>query len=141
MAIFLIACDEGIIRLFTIFYLHRKFLDIFEKRLQLKGQKRSRYFLRKYRNSKAVSFKKQFYYSLISTSTDILRNDPDYKDVDLQKTRKRYVIIESSDFTRNIYWLASRFSKNKETEQSFFRKSKQDCRCTQFHIYHSNILI
>ena len=138
MAIFLIACIEGIIRLFTIFYLHRKFLDIFEKQLQLKGWERSHYFLRKYRDSKAVSFKEQFDYSLISTSTEkspyILRNNRDYEDVDLQKTRKRYVIIESSDFMRNIYWLASRFSKNKETKQSFFRNLKQDCRCTRFHI-------
>ncbi len=136
MAIFLIACVEGIIRLFTIFYLHRKFLDIFEKRLQLKGWTRSRYFLRKYRDSKAVSFKEQFNYSLISTSREkspyILRNDRDYEDVDLQKTRKRYVIIENSYFTRNIYWLASCFSKKKETKQSFFRKSKWDC---QFSIY------
>ena len=44
-------------------------------------------FLRMYRDSKAVSFKEKFDYSLISTSTEkslyILRNDRDYKDVDL----------------------------------------------------------
>ncbi len=44
-------------------------------------------FLRMYRNSKAVSFKEQFDYLPISTSTEksqyILRNDLDYKDVDL----------------------------------------------------------
>ncbi len=123
MAIFLIACIEGIIRLFTIFYLHKKILDIFEKPLQLKGWKRYQYFLRKYCDSKAVSFKEQFDYSLISTSTEkfpyILRNDPDYKDVDLQKTRKRYVVRESSDFMRNMFWLASCFSKMKKPNSHF----------------------
>ncbi len=123
MAIFLTACVEGIIQLFTIFNLHRKFLDIFEKRSQLKGWKRSRYFLRKYRDSKAVSFKEQFDYSLISTSTEkspyILRNDRDYEDVDLQKTRKRYVVRESLDFTRNMFWLASCFSNIKKPNSHF----------------------
>jgi hypothetical protein len=42
-----------------------------------------------------------------------LRNDHDCKDVDQWKTRKRYVVIESSDFKRNIFWLASRFFKIK----------------------------
>ncbi len=44
-------------------------------------------FLRMYRDSKAVSFKEYYNYSLISAHTDksqyIMRNDCDYKDVDL----------------------------------------------------------
>ena len=40
-------------------------------------------------------------------------------DVDLLKTRKRYVVIESSDFTRNIFWLASTFSKIKKLDSRF----------------------
>ncbi len=44
-------------------------------------------FLRMYCDSKAVSFKEYYDYSPISTSTEmsqyILRNDCDYKDVDL----------------------------------------------------------
>ncbi len=48
-----------------------------------------------------------------------LRNDRDYKDVDLQKIRKRYVVIESLDFTRNIYWLASCFFKVKKPNGHF----------------------
>jgi hypothetical protein len=43
-----------------------------------------------------------------------LRNNSDFKDVDLYNTRKRYAIIESSDLTRNISWLASCFSKIKK---------------------------
>ncbi len=42
-----------------------------------------------------------------------MRNDCDYNDFDLQKTRKRYVVRESSDFTRYMFWLASCFSKIK----------------------------
>ncbi len=40
-------------------------------------------------------------------------------DVDLQKKRKKYVVIESSDFMRNIYWLASCFSKKKKPNSHF----------------------
>ncbi len=43
-----------------------------------------------------------------------MRNDSDYKDVDLYNTRKRYSVIERSDLTRNISWLASYFSKIKK---------------------------
>ncbi len=50
---------------------------------------------------------------------DILRNDHDYNNVDLQKTRKRYVVRESSDFTRNMFWLASCFSKIKKPNSHF----------------------
>ena len=73
-----------------------------------------------YRDSKAVALNEFYDYSPISAYTErvwyFLRNNRDYKDVDLQKTRKRYVVIESSDFMRNIYWLENCFSKNKETE-------------------------
>ncbi len=48
-----------------------------------------------------------------------MRNDRDYKDVDLKKTRQRYAVIESSDFTINIYWLESCFSKIKKTNSHF----------------------
>ncbi len=43
-----------------------------------------------------------------------LRHDGDYKDVDLYNISKRYAVIESSDFMRNISWLASCFSKIKK---------------------------
>ncbi len=43
-----------------------------------------------------------------------MRNDSDFKEVDLYNTRKRYAVIESSDLTRNISWLASCFSKIKK---------------------------
>ncbi len=64
-------CVEGILRLFTNFYLHRN-VSIF------------------------------------------LRNNSDCKDVDLYSTRKRNAVIEKSDLTRNISWLASCFSKIKK---------------------------
>ncbi len=76
MVIFLSACVEGILQLFTNIYLHRKLL-IF------------------------------------------IKNNHDCKAVDLYNTRMRYaVLIESSDFLRNIPWLASRsggpfFERNK----------------------------
>ncbi len=44
-----------------------------------------------------------------------MRNDSDCKDVDLYNARKRYAVIESSDLTRNISWLASCFSKKKNS--------------------------
>jgi hypothetical protein len=43
-----------------------------------------------------------------------LRNNSDFKDVDLYNTRKRYAVIENSDLTRNISWLASCYSKIKK---------------------------
>ncbi len=48
-----------------------------------------------------------------------LRNDRGYNDVDLKKRRKRYVVRESSDFTRNMFWLASCFSKIKKPNCHF----------------------
>ena len=45
---------------------------------------------------------------------DILRNNSDWKDVDLYNTRKRYAVIDSLDLMRNISWLASCFSKIKK---------------------------
>ncbi len=56
-----------------------------------------------------------------------LRNDRDYKDVDLKKTRKRYVVIESLDFMRNMFWLASCFSKIKITDSHFLRTQPHSC--------------
>ncbi len=67
---------EGILWLFTIFYLHRKFSI----------------FLRNYRDCKAV--------------------DP-------YNARKRYAVIETSDFMRNIPWLASCFCKTKKPNKKF----------------------
>ncbi len=42
----------------------------------------------------------------------------------LYKIKKRYVVIESSDFTRNIYWLESCFSKIKNTDSHFLKGRK-----------------
>ncbi len=66
---------------------------------------------------------KEYYdYSPISTCTErsryFLRNDSDCKDVDLYNTRKRYAVIESSDLTRNVFWLASCFSKIKKSNKN-----------------------
>ncbi len=75
--------------------------------------------MRKNHDSKAVALKEYYDNSPISTYTKVSifsRNDRGCKDVDLQKTRKRYVIIKSSNLTRNIFWLASCFFKNKETD-------------------------
>ncbi len=69
MAIFLIACIEGIIRLFTIFYFHRKFLFFLEMIATERLEKVSLY-LRMYHDSKAVSFKEYYNYSPISAYTD-----------------------------------------------------------------------
>jgi hypothetical protein len=46
-----------------------------------------------------------------------LRNDSDFKDVDPYNTRKGYTVIESSDLTRNISWLARYFSKIKKSNK------------------------
>ncbi len=74
--------------------------------------------LRSYGDSKAVALKEYYDYSLVSTSSErsqyFLRNDSDCKDLDLYNTRRRYVVIESLDLTRNIFWLASCFSKIKK---------------------------
>ncbi len=48
-----------------------------------------------------------------------MRNDSDFKDVDLYNTRKRYAAIESSDLMRNISWLASCFSKIKKPNKLY----------------------
>ncbi len=48
-----------------------------------------------------------------------MRNNCDYNDVDLLKTRKRYDVRESSNFTRNMFWLASCFSKIKKPNNIF----------------------
>ncbi len=43
----------------------------------------------------------------------------------------RCVVRESLDFTRNMFWLVSCFSKRKKLSSHFFRKSTWDCRCLQ----------
>ncbi len=43
-----------------------------------------------------------------------MRNNSDYKDVDLYNTRKRYAVIESLDLMSNISLLASCSSKIKK---------------------------
>ncbi len=110
-------CVEGILRLFTNFYLHRKFSkflqnncdckaveapDIFDKLLWLSGccvEGILRLFTNFYLYRKVLIF---------------LRNDSACKDVDLYITRKIYAVIESLDLMRNISWLASCFSKIKK---------------------------
>jgi hypothetical protein len=110
-------CVEGILQLFTNFYLQRKLsiflrndryckavegFDIFEKLLLLLGcciEGILRLFTNFFLHRKVSIF---------------LRNDSDCKDVDLYNTRKRYTVIESLDLTRNISWLASCFSKIKK---------------------------
>ena len=86
-------------------------------------------FKRKYRKSETVVIKEYYNYSSISTSTKkiliFLRNDRDYNDVDLLKTRKRYVVRKSSDFTRNMFWLASCFSKIKKPNSHFLGRVKE----------------
>ncbi len=55
-----------------------------------------------------------------------IRNDCDCKAVDLYNTRKRYAVIERSDLTRNIPWLASHFSKIKKPNKKFIRNCVQE---------------
>ncbi len=50
---------------------------------------------------------------LTQKGLNYLRNNSDCKDVDLYKTRKRYAVIESSDSTRKISWLAVSLKKKK----------------------------
>ncbi len=57
-----------------------------------------------------------------------------------KKTRKRYVVRESSDFTRNKFWLASYFSKIKKPNNHFLGNQRGIASVHDF-IYHSNILI
>ncbi len=48
-----------------------------------------------------------------------MRNNSDFKDVDLYNTRARYAVIESLDLTRNISWLASNFFKIKKPNKHY----------------------
>ncbi len=48
-----------------------------------------------------------------------LRYDCDCKAVDPLHARKRYTVIECLDFTRNIPWLASHFSKINKNNKKF----------------------
>ncbi len=117
MVTFLSACIEGILPLFTNFYLHRKFsiflrnicdckavegLDIFEKLSWL---------LNCCFEGILRSFTKFYFHRKVSI---FWRNNSDCNHVDLLNTRKRYAVIESLDLTRNIFWLASCFSKIKK---------------------------
>ncbi len=75
---------------------------------------------------------------LTQSGLDILRNDNDCKDVDLYNTRKRYVVIESSDLMRNISWLASCFSKIKKPNKHCSGNQSviaSVCILTQFPIF------
>jgi hypothetical protein len=79
--------------------------------------------LRNYFDCKAVALKE--YYNLLANFylhrkvLIFLRNDSDFKDVDLYNTRKRYAVIESLDLMRNISWLASCFSKIEKPNKHF----------------------
>jgi hypothetical protein len=67
-----------------------------------------------------------------------LRNNSDYKDVDLYSSRKRYIVIESSDLMRNISWLASGFSKIKKPNKHCSGNQSVIagvCVLTRFHIF------
>ncbi len=57
-----------------------------------------------------------------------------------KKTRKKYVVRESSDFTRNMFLLASYFSKKKKPN-SHFLGNQRGIAGVQDFIYHSNVLI
>ncbi len=77
-------------------------------------------FLRKYRNSKAVALKEYYDHSPISTYTESCQYFREtIVTVKLSIYRKRYVVIESSDFTRNIFWLLSCFFKIKKLNSHF----------------------
>ncbi len=70
MAIFLTACVEGIIQLFTIFYLYRIFSIFLRKDCNWKFGEGPDIFFRKYRKSETVVIKEYYDYSLISTLTE-----------------------------------------------------------------------
>ncbi len=94
----------------------KKILNIFDKRSLLNFWE-SIVILRLY-----VALKEYYDYSPISTYTESCRysrNDRDCKVVDLWNTRNRYVVIESLDFMRNIFWLASCFFKMKKPNSHF----------------------
>ncbi len=122
MAIFLITCVEGIIQLFTIFYLHRKFLIFLRNDRNWKVGKGLNIFWESIVNLRLLSSRNTtiiHHFLLVRKLLIFLRNDCDYNDVDLEKTRKRYVVRESSDLTRNMFWLASCFSKIKKPNSHF----------------------
>ncbi len=56
-----------------------------------------------------------------------------------KQTRKRYVVRESSDITRNKFWLASCFSKKKKPNSHFLGNQRGIASVHDF-IYHSNIM-
>ncbi len=69
MVIFLSACIEGILQLFTNFYLHRKFLILLRNDRDCKAVEAPD-ILRNYRDCKADALKEYYYYSSISTYTE-----------------------------------------------------------------------
>ncbi len=116
MVSFFSACVERILRLFSNFHLHRKFLNFFEKQLYCKAVEVLNIFeklswLEGYCFEEILWLFTNFY--LHRNVSIFLRNDSECKDVDLYNTRMRYAIIESLDLMRNISWLASCFSKIK----------------------------
>jgi hypothetical protein len=66
MVIFLSACIEGILQLFTIFYLHRKFSIFLRNDCDCKAVEALEIF-RNYHDCKAVALKEYYVYSPIST--------------------------------------------------------------------------
>jgi hypothetical protein len=79
-------------------------------------------FLRKYRDSKAIALKEYYDYSPISTYTVscwYFRETIVTVKLSIYKTRKRYVVIESSDLPSIIFWLASCFFKIKKPNSHF----------------------
>ncbi len=74
--------------------------------------------------------------------TIFLRKDNEDKDVDLYNTRKRYSVIKSLDLMRNIFWLASCFSKIKKPNKHCLRnQSVISGVCILTYLSLSNILI
>ncbi len=63
-------CVEGILRLFTIFYLHRKFSIFLRNNRDYKAVAALN-ILRNYRDCKAVALKEYYDYSPISTCTEM----------------------------------------------------------------------
>jgi hypothetical protein len=97
------------------FLLASKVLDIFEKRSQLKGWKRSHYFW------ECIVIPRQFLLRNSLIIHQFLRTQIslDIFWETIVTIKMSILVIESSDFMRNIYWLASCFSKIKKTNCHF----------------------
>ncbi len=110
-------CIEGILRFFTIFYLHRKFYIFLRNDCDFKAVVAADIFetLSWLWNCCFEGILWLFTNFYLRRKVSIfLRNNRDWKDIDLYNTRKRYTVIERSDLMRNISWLASCFSKIKK---------------------------